>query len=115
MLTPFVPHSEREHRGLALAKRADYFTPVQSYAWPDLLPKIIDKMPADEHGNPFEIVATAGGTLDKDLGVRNIGTFPRERWLQEVAKSKFMVSPAVVGVRDSWIYTSWCKGTWRIF
>ena len=94
MLTPFIPHSERSHRGLTLAKRADYFTPTQSYAWPGLLPKIIDRMPPTDNGGgeKFEIVATAGGTLDADLGVRNLGTFPRERWLQEVAKSKFMVS-----------------------
>lgn len=93
MLTPFVPHDQREHRGLTLAKRADYFTEKEHYAWPGLLPKIIPRMPEDTKGNKFEIVATAGGTLDKELGVRNIGTFPRERWLQEVAKSKFMVSP----------------------
>lgn len=92
MLTPFVPHAEREHRGLTLAKRADYFTASEHYAWPGLLPKIIDRMPANDKGEKFEIVATAGGTLDKELGVRNIGQFPREKWLQEVAKSKFMVS-----------------------
>lgn len=92
MLTPFVPHSEREHRGLTLAKRADYFTASEHYAWPGLLPKIIDKMPTDDKGDKFEIVATAGGTLDQELGVRNIGQFPREQWLKEVAKSKFMVS-----------------------
>jgi len=91
-LTAFVPHAEREHRGLTLAKRADYFTETQSYAWPGLLPKIIDKMPADAKGNKFEIVATAGGKLDGELGVRNLGQFPRDQWLKEVAKSKFMVS-----------------------
>jgi hypothetical protein len=92
MLTPFVPHAEREHRGVTLAKRAEYFT-SETYAWPGFLPTIVDKMPPDDKGNKFEMVATASGTLGKDIGVRNIGQFPRDRWLQEVAKSKFMVSP----------------------
>lgn len=91
-LTPFVPHNEREHRGLTLAKRADYFTSSQSYAWPGILPNIASQLPADDKGNKFEFVATASGTLGADLGVRNIGLFPRDKWLKEVAKSKFMVS-----------------------
>jgi hypothetical protein len=53
-------------------------------------------MPVDDKGNNFEFVATASGTLDPELAVRNIGLFPRDKWLQEVAKSKFMVSVDMV-------------------
>jgi hypothetical protein len=95
-LTPFVPHDQREHRGLTLAKRAEYFTSSQSYAWPGILPSIASKMPVDDKGNKFEFVATASGTLDPELAVRNIGLFPRDKWLQEVAKSKFMVSVDII-------------------
>lgn len=98
MLTPFVPHAEREHRGITLAKRAEYFT-SDTYAWPGMIPKLVDKMPLDDNGNKFELIATSSGTLGSDTGVRNVGQLPRDKWLQEVARSKFMVSEMSAAVR----------------
>jgi hypothetical protein len=62
-------------------------------------------MPADDKGNKFEIVATAGGHLDEELGVRNIGQYPRDQWLKEVAKSKFMVSAILLLHRSELMYS----------
>ncbi|KAK8846595.1 hypothetical protein IAR55_005681 [Kwoniella newhampshirensis] len=85
-------YEQREHRGLVLAKRADYMT-GNNMAWPDILPDIISSVPQDENGRAFELLATASGSLgDKFKGVRNVGPMDRNSWLNEVAKSKFMLA-----------------------
>jgi hypothetical protein len=89
---PFVPYEERKHRGIALAKRADYFSPeTQAYAWPGILSGVVSQIEPDVKGATFEIVATASGNVDPQVGVRNLGQLPRDEWLDAVAHSKFMV------------------------
>lgn len=64
-----------------------------------MLPDIAEAMPKDAEGKDFEFFATFSGTLNPKLDhMRNVGPLDRPLWLEEVAKSKFMVSRATCGV-----------------
>jgi hypothetical protein len=89
-LVPY--HEKKEHRGFLLAKKADYLNDHQKFSWPGILPSIVDSV-KDDNGKPFEFFGTFSGTLNPLIGgIRNVGGLPRPQWLEEVAKSKFMVS-----------------------
>lgn len=88
-----IPFREKkEHRGFLLAKRAEYINDHKIFSWPDMLPQIAESVAADAKGNEFEFYGTFSGTLNPKLDhLRNAGPLDRPIWLEEVAKSKFMV------------------------
>lgn len=60
-----------------------------------MLPSIAESMAKDEEtGKAFEFFGTFSGSLNPKLDrIHNVGPLDRPLWLEEVAKSKFMVCP----------------------
>jgi hypothetical protein len=86
-------HEKKEHRGFLLAKKAEYFNDHQKFSWPGILPAVAEGVPTDEDGKVFRFFGTYSGVLKPEIGgIQNVGPMPRPKWLEEVAKSKFMVS-----------------------
>lgn len=86
-------HEKKEHRGFLLAKRAEYINDKKLFSWPDMLPSVAESVPKNSDGKDFEFFGTYSGTLNPKLDhIRNVGPLDRPIWLEEVAKSKFMVS-----------------------
>lgn len=57
-----------------------------------MLPQVAEAVPKDADGKAFEFYATFSGNLNPKLDrIRNVGPMDRPLWLEEVAKSKFMV------------------------
>ncbi|KAK4686065.1 hypothetical protein P7C73_g4063, partial [Tremellales sp. Uapishka_1] len=101
--TPF--RDERQHRGLTLGKRLEYFQGRDFY-WPGMLGPIAEKMPYAwnktlQASEPFEMIATAstpgkGYYTDgieplPEPGITNLGHRPMLEWFDLVAESKFML------------------------
>ena len=80
-----------------LAKRAEYINDHKLFSWPNMLPEIAEGIPKDINGQEFEFYGTFSGTLNPKLDhLRNVGPLDRPIWLEEVAKSKFMVCRLVL-------------------
>jgi hypothetical protein len=88
-----VPLPEKkEHRGFLLAKRSQYLSDPKLFAWPNMLPAVAEAVKKDEDGNAFGFFGTYSGTLNPSINhLTNVGPMDRPLWLQEVARSKFMV------------------------
>ncbi|WWD16534.1 hypothetical protein CI109_100961 [Kwoniella shandongensis] len=95
--------SERQHRGLLLGKRKDYFDPEnRDFVWPNLLGPAMDAMPSEHNettgeDTPFELIATGGEMHDGkpevlfDEKIHNLGKQEQQDWYQIVAGSKFLL------------------------
>lgn len=66
-----------------------------------MLPQIAETVPKDAEGKDFEFYGTFSGTMNPSLDhLRNVGPLDRPLWLEEVAKSKFMVCLIWPTLRD---------------
>ncbi|WVQ74576.1 hypothetical protein IAR50_004177 [Cryptococcus sp. DSM 104548] len=92
--------AKRQHQGLVLGKRLDYFSD-NTFAWADVLNSTINAMPPatdNETGQimPFDLVATSGraGDIPETLlngKIRNLGPKSQDEWNQVLGSSKFLL------------------------